>query len=73
MPSGMCCPPHGGAMALRNVSMRPGIYTATLGYRIPCLDEGSSRSTPHYAHSQLTAAHILGHSTFADTLCFGAL
>jgi hypothetical protein len=55
-------------MPLRNVSMRPGIYTATL------VDEGSSRSTPHYVHSQLTAAHILGHSTFADdTLCFGAL
>jgi hypothetical protein len=60
----MCCPPHGGAMALRDVSMRPGIYTATL------VDEGSSRLTPHYVHSQLTAAHILGHWTFADTLCF---
>jgi hypothetical protein len=57
-------------MALRIVSMRPGIYTATLGYHIPCLDEGSSRSIPNYVHSQRTAAHILGHSTFADTLCF---
>jgi hypothetical protein len=63
----MCCPPHGGAMALCDVSMRPGIYTAAL------FDEGSSSPTPHYVHSQLTAAHILGHSTFADALCFGVL